>query len=77
MSRMDRGSLEMRACARSWRKILTANRNYWAEVAAQREDERRLRVIDKIPLEDLEHSARFYWASKEIDFDVYGGDINV
>ena len=56
---------------------MTVNRNYWAEVAAQREDERRLRAIDKIPLEDLERFARFYWASKEIDFDVYGGDINV
>ena len=52
-------------------------RNYWAEVAAQREDERRLRAIDKIPLEDLERFARFYWASKEIDFNVYRGDINV
>lgn len=52
-------------------------RNYWAEVAAQREDERRLRAIDKIPLEDLERFARFYWASQEIDFNVYRGDINV
>ena len=49
----------------------------WAEVAAQREDERRLRAIDKIPLEDLERFARFYWASQEIDFNVYRGDINV
>ena len=52
---------------------MTANRNYWAEVAAQREDERRLRAIDKTPLEDLERSARFYWASQDIDYNVYGG----
>jgi hypothetical protein len=56
---------------------LTENRNYWAEVAAQREDERRLRAIDKIPLEDLERFARFYWASKGIACGVYGGDNHV
>lgn len=73
MLHRDLGLLEMRAFARLWRKILTKNRNYWAEVAAQREDERRLRAIDKIPLEDLEHSARFYWAAQDADFNVYGG----
>ena len=56
---------------------MTANRNYWAEVAAQREAERRLRAINKIPLEDLERFASFYWASQDIDFNVYGGDISV
>ena len=50
--------------------IMTENRNYWAEVAAQREDERRLRAIDKIPLEDLERFARFYWAAQSIDYFV-------
>ena len=63
----------MRACARSWRKILAENRNYWAEVAAAEEDVLRLRTIIDIPLEDLERFARFYWASKDIDFNVYGG----
>ena len=53
---------------------MTESRNYWAEVAAQREAERRLRAIDKIPLEDLERFARFYWASQYIDYNVYGGD---
>ena len=77
MSRMERGLLEMRACARSWRKILTENRNYWAEVAAEDEDASRLRAIGGIPLDELERCARFYWADKEIDFDVYGGDISV
>ena len=52
---------------------MTANRNYWAEVAAQREDERRLRAIDKIPLENLGRFARFYWAAQDADFNVYGG----
>ena len=52
---------------------MTANRNYWAEVAAQREGERRLRMVAGIPVEDLERFARFYWASKKIDFNVYGG----
>ena len=56
---------------------MTEVRNYWAELAADDENTRRLRAIDKIPLEDLERFARFYRASKEIDFDVYGGDINV
>ena len=52
---------------------MTESRNYWAEVAAQREDERRLRAVAGIPVEDLERFSRFYWASKDIDFNVYGG----
>ena len=46
-------------------------------MAAEDESTRRLRAVAGIPLEDLEHFARFYWASKEIDFDVCGGDISV
>ena len=56
---------------------MAVSKHYWAELAAAEEDVLRLRAIIDIPLEDLEHSARFYWASKEIDFDVYGGDISV
>lgn len=40
---------------------MTENRNYWAEVAAQREDERRLRVVAGIPIEDLEQFSKYYW----------------
>ena len=52
---------------------MTKIRNYWAEVAAQREGERRLRAVAGIPLEDLEHFARFYWASKDADYNICGG----
>ena len=73
MSHMDLGLLEMRDFARLWRKILAENRNYWAEVVAQREDARRLRAVAGIPLEDLERYARFYWAAQDVDCNVYGG----
>ena len=56
---------------------MTENEHCWAELAAEDENAHRLRAVAGIPLEDLERFARFYWASKEIDFDVYGGDISV
>lgn len=40
---------------------MTESRNYWAEVAAQREDERRLQVVAGIPIEDLEQFSKCYW----------------
>ena len=49
------------------------NKNYWAGVVAQRDDERRLRAVANIPLEELERYARFYWAAQHVDFNVYGG----
>ena len=52
---------------------MTVSKCYWAEVAAAEEDVLRLRAIIDIPLEDLERFARFYWASQDIDFNVYGG----
>jgi len=58
--------------SKGW-KTMAESKHYWAEVAAQREDERRLRAIDKIPLEDLERFTRFYWAAQYIDYNVYGG----
>ena len=42
---------------------MTENNNYWAEVAAQREDERRLQVVAGIPVEDLEQFSRYYWGA--------------
>ena len=56
---------------------MTVNEHYWAEVAAEDEDASRLRAVAGIPLEGLEHFARFYWASQYIDYNVYGGDVNV
>ena len=52
---------------------MTANRNYWAELAAEDENARRLRAVAGIPLEDLERYARFYWAAQDVDCNVYGG----
>ena len=56
---------------------MTVSKHYWAELAAAEEDVLRLRAIIDIPLEDLERFARFYWASQEIYFNVYRGDVNV
>ena len=35
------------------------NEHHWAEVAA--EDERRLRAVAGIPIEDLEQFSKYYW----------------
>ena len=40
---------------------MTESKHYWAEVAAQREDERRLQVVAGIPIEDLEQFSKYYW----------------
>ena len=41
--------------------MMTENEHYWAEVAQQREAERRLQVVAGIPIEDLEQFSKYYW----------------
>ena len=57
--------------------MMTENKHYWAEYAAEQENERRLSAVAGIPVEALERYARFYWAAQHVDFNVSGGSDHV